>query len=410
MQDTPLTVAVVGCGRIGSPLACYLSQQQSVAEVIGVDIDQKQVNFLNAGIVPFHEPGMEEPLVEMREQKKLRFMHRSTLFEKKDRPEIDVMILTLGTEVDEYGSPQVMKFIRHAMAYIHALQPRYVMTRSTVAIGTNRRLEQEIARQGLGHKTTVLSAPERIAEGKAFEELPKLPQILGVSDPKAKGPLLKKHDQVLTATRLFPNIQNSLVVSFEEAEFAKLASNAWRYVTFAAANEFEMLAKEHGLNFRRIRDAMIEDYPRNTGLPTPGLAAGPCLRKDSLQLTRHSLPTGLIATAVDVNEFYAIHSAKYVLEVLESLPYVQQVVLIGMAFKAGSDDIRDSLSFRVAEELRVAGVHPVLYDPRLSDYNNTEFLELTSTTLFVWLHSPSSPDLAALAKKVMSNKNLNIIV
>lgn len=409
MQDTPLTIAVVGCGRIGAPLAAYLANNDNVKMVYGIDINENQIDTLNAAKAPFHEPGLEPELRKAKEAKKLNFIYATPTLTNKHLDPIDAIILTLGTEVDEYGAPQIMRFIDHAMVYVKRLVPRVVMTRSTVAIGTNRRLESEIIRQGMGMKTTVISAPERIAEGKAFEELPELPQIIGLSALDAK-PSMKKFDQIQIAKRLFSNISSNMVVSFEEAELAKLASNAWRYITFAAANEFEMIAREHGLNFRKIRSVMREEYPRNAGIPHPGLAAGPCLRKDSLQLTKRLLPFGLAATAVEVNEFYAVQSAKHILKTLADLPFVQQVVLIGLAFKTGSDDLRDSLSFRIIEELSAAGVRPRVYDPMVEEYASTDFLEMTSTTLFVWLHSPSSPELAALAKKTMSNKNFNLVI
>ena len=131
-----------------------------------------------------------------------------------------------------------------------------------------------------------------------------------------------------------------------EAELAKLFSNAWRYITFAVANQFYMIAEENGLDYKKIDYAMRKDYPRNTNMPTPGFAAGPCLFKDTMQLS-----------AFARNSFFLGHSAMLVNEglpqfIIEQLKQISNlskktIGILGMAFKANNDDSRASLSFKL---------------------------------------------------------------
>lgn len=400
-------VVVVGCGHIGAPLAIWLAQ--GGFNVYGVDSNPHTVEQLNKGILPVVEEGYQELLGKMLEAGNLKFMHPDADALRKISLKTRSIILTLGTEVDSYGYPQVGKFLSHALWYVSILAPRFVFTRSTVAVGTNRELQNRLKLQGFEKLTTVVSAPERIAEGKAFKELGSLPQIIGLDG--LNNSAIARANAMSEAQRLFINIPSETVVTYEEAEMAKLMSNAWRYITFAAANEFGMLADKHDLSFNKIRDVMMHEYPRNKGLPRQGLAAGPCLRKDSLQLVKEHMPTGLTATAVETNEYYAMHVVNNVLETLERYPYVQRVVLVGMAFKDGVADLRDSLSIRVLQSLQDAGVRPMAYDPMVENLDSYEDVVADyETKFYVWLHSPKAAQYEDLAKVTFSGKNLNYVV
>jgi UDP-N-acetyl-D-mannosaminuronic acid dehydrogenase len=192
-----------------------------------------------------------------------------------------------------------------------------------------------------GKNVEVAFCPERIAEGFAMEELQSLPQI--VSSFSERG--------VQRATELFqPLTKHIIAVPPIEAELAKLFSNVWRYLKFAAANQFFMIANDHGADFYRIHHAMTTNYERCRDLPKPGFAAGPCLFKDTMQLA-----------AFNNNNFYLGHSAMLVNEGLPN--YIVQCIkrthdlsrktvgILGMAFKADVDDKRSSLSYKLKKIL-----------------------------------------------------------
>ena len=141
-----------------------------------------------------------------------------------------------------------------------------------------------------------------------------------------------------------------VVVSPIEAEFAKLFSNAYRYIEFAATNEFYLIAKSAGVDYQRVLAAMKHNYPRLKSLPRPGFAAGPCLVKDTMQLSAFaSNQFGLGHAALLINE-------GLVLRVIEDIKRRHDLAnttvgLLGMAFKAESDDTRASLSYKFKKVL-----------------------------------------------------------
>jgi UDP-N-acetyl-D-mannosaminuronic acid dehydrogenase len=209
---------------------------------------------------------------------------------------------------------------------------------------------------GLGLGIEVAFCPERIAEGAAMTELFELPQI--VSARTAGG--------VERASALFGRLTGSLVVmSPEEAELAKLFTNVWRYVKFATANQLYMMANERGLDFEAIRRGLTAGYPRAADMPAAGFAAGPCLFKDTMQLAAYNdgqFPLGLSAMAV--NEGLPAHVVRR-LEARFDLGSMT-VGILGMAFKAGSDDIRSSLSYKLKRILEFKAAAVLCTDPYVS--------------------------------------------
>src|SRR5262249_45975296 len=159
-----------------------------------------------------------------------------------------------------------------------------------------------------------------------MEEIAALPQVVSGCDERA----------VAMAAELFGPVAKSIIrLSPLEAELTKIFSNVWRYIQFATANQFFMIATDFGVDFYRVFDAMKRDYPRMAGLPSSGFAAGPCLFKDTMQLA-----------AANNNNFSLGHAAMLINEGLpnyvvrrmkEKYPLAERRVgILGMAFKAES--------------------------------------------------------------------------
>jgi UDP-N-acetyl-D-mannosaminuronic acid dehydrogenase len=207
--------------------------------------------------------------------------------------------------------------------------------------------------QDCGRQIDVAFCPERIAEGVAMDELRSLPQIVAGRTPAVTQ----------RAADLFSHLTSETVVlSPEEAELAKLFTNTWRYVKFATANQLYMIANNFGLDYERIRGAISHNYPRGKDLPRAGFAAGPCLLKDTLQLA-----------AFNNNNFTLGHAS---MMVNEGLPLYlvgrmeerwklasTRVGLLGMAFKGESDDVRSSLSYKLKRILRFKAQEVRCSDP-----------------------------------------------
>jgi UDP-N-acetyl-D-mannosaminuronic acid dehydrogenase len=236
--------------------------------------------------------------------------------------------------------------------------------RSTVYPGVTRKVERELEAWGL--EIDVAFAPERIAEHNAIEELVSLPQI--VSSTTQKG-----FDR---ASELFSRIAPAIVrLSPEEAEISKLFTNTWRYVKFAMANQFYMMAESKGLDYENIRSAIRRDYPRAADLPSAGFAAGPCLFKDTMQLAAFSDNNfSLGHSAMLVNEGMPL----FIVSQLESKHNLSSMTvgILGMAFKAGSDDIRSSLSYKLKRVLKFRAQKVLTTDPMVPNSIDKDLIPL----------------------------------
>ncbi|HEY6056510.1 MAG TPA: nucleotide sugar dehydrogenase, partial [Candidatus Limnocylindrales bacterium] len=269
----------------------------------------------------------------------------------------DTVVVVIGTPIDEFLGPSMTVFVRAVDQFAPNLRDgALVILRSTVYPGTTAYVQQNLADRG--RRVSVAFCPERIAEGHALEELASLPQIVGADDQEAGD----------RAEALFRRLTDRTIrTSTKEAELTKLFTNTWRYMKFAVANQFFMIAHQAGVDYSNILRAIREDYPRAADLPGPGFAAGPCLFKDTMQLaafTSDHFPLG--QSAMQINEGLPA----YIVTALErrygSLRG-RAIGLLGMAFKAESDDTRASLSYKLRRLLQWAGARVLCTDPYVRD-------------------------------------------
>ena len=342
-------VIVGGGGRVGLPLGIAFAMRG--LSVTLYDINAAVVAKVNEGELPFAEDGAAEPLAAAVKQGTLVASTDPSCLRAAEN-----VIIIVGTPVDDHLNPDLGVVPRAVEQLATQLRPgQLLVLRSTVHPGVTALTEKTLA--GLGLHVDVAFCPERIAEGHAMTELFDLPQIVAGRTDAASD----------RAERLFRHLTGSVIrVSPEEAELAKLFTNTWRYIKFATANQFWMMANDAGLDFTRVRHAITHDYPRAADLPMPGFAAGPCLFKDTMQLA-----------AFNRNNFVLGHSAMLINEGLPLylLSKVEQrfdlgeltVGVLGMAFKGGSDDIRESLAFKLRKLLQVKAREVLCSDPFVKD-------------------------------------------
>ena len=329
-----------GCGHVGIPLGLAFASKGK--DVTLVDVNPKAVEAINAGRLPFKEEGAEA-LLKKHVGKNLRATADAAVVKKQD-----VVVFVTGTPVDEHLNPKIHDVVKVLDAYLPLLNKRQlVVLRSTIFPGVTRIVEETLkAKLGAAN---LAFCPERIVQGKGIEEIFNLPQLVSGVNKKSEN----------AAASLFAAIAPKIIrIKPEEAELAKLMTNAWRYLEFAIANQFYMMVEKQGLDFYRILEAMKDDYPRARHFARAGLAAGPCLFKDTMQLS-----------AFHNNEFFLGHSAMLVNEGLPNFLVSQleakmgslkgkKIGVMGLAFKADNDDIRESLSFKVKKllEMKMAEV------------------------------------------------------
>jgi len=338
-------VVIGGCGHVGLPLAIAFADRG--ARVGIYDVSEAAVATVNAGQLPFDEPGAAEVLARVVADGRLMASADPSIVGSAEN-----VVVVIGTPVDEHLNPNqtaIPKALGGCAPFLRDGQ--LLILRSTVFPGVTALVEKMIA--GLGVSIDVAFCPERIAEGKAMTELFELPQIVSARSPRGTE----------RAAKLFGLLTNSIVeLSPEEAELAKLFTNVWRYIKFATANQFYMMANDRGLDFERIRKGLSQDYPRAADMPGAGFAAGPCLFKDTMQLAAFNNNNFALGhTAMTINEglpLYLVHRLEQRFD-LSSLT----VGILGMAFKGESDDIRSSLSYKLKRILEFKADKVLCADP-----------------------------------------------
>ena len=351
-------VVVGGCGHVGLPLGVALAEVG--LNVALLDTSPEAVKTVNDGRAPFLEPGLAEALQHSRAAGKLVATCNPTCVGTAD-----AVVIVIGTPVDEHLNPDPNAVVAAIGAIADRMRDgQLVVLRSTVYPGVTDLVARNLSDRGLD--VDVAFCPERIAEGMAMEELRSLPQIVGASTDSAR----------LRARELFGHLAHDLIdTTPREAELAKLFTNTWRYIKFATANQFMMIANDHGLDFERIRHAITHEYPRAADMPGPGFAAGPCLFKDTMQLA-----------AFNDNGFQLGHAAMLVNEGLP-LYVVSQlekqydladmtVGILGMSFKAESDDTRSSLSYKLKRILRFKAKQVLCTDPYVAETTDSSLVDL----------------------------------
>ncbi len=319
---------VGGCGHVGLPLSVALSM--SGHSVVAFDISPVAVTSVNAGISPFWEPGLDDAL-----KVALRSGFRAEI-ETSSIQEADVIIVIVGTPLDVHLNPDPNVVVEAVANIASALNDKQLLVlRSTVFPGVSAQVERLLNQMNL--KTQVAFCPERIAEGFAMRELGELPQIIGARNDEVFG----------RASQVFSPLGIKVVrTTPEEAELAKLFTNTWRYIKFAAANQFWMMANNFGVNFENVRDAIRFEYPRAADFPAAGFTAGPCLFKDTMQLAAFSNNTFALGnSAMMINEGLPLYVVEKIGQKFDLAN--TRIGLLGMAFKGESDDNRSSLAYKL---------------------------------------------------------------
>jgi len=337
-----------GAGHVGLPLGIVFAKEGQ--RVILYDINQAALDKIAEGEMPHMEQGAEPLLRDVLGRKML-----SVSSDVGTVGQSATIIITIGTPIDEFLNP-VFKGIQNCIEDIcpYLSEDQLIILRSTVYPGTTAWFDKQL--RALGKNIKIAFCPERVVQGFAIAEVQELPQIVSGTTPEA----------LQAAMELFGVIAHDQVTLEPiEAEFAKLFNNAYRYIEFAIANQFYMIASSAGVDYYHVLEGMKKHYHRARGIPRAGFAAGPCLYKDTLQLMSFSANHfSLGNAAVLINEGMVLYlivqmRVQYDLEGMT-------VGLLGMAFKADNDDIRSSLSYKLKKLLTLRAKRVFTTDPHVT--------------------------------------------
>ncbi|MEZ4462960.1 MAG: nucleotide sugar dehydrogenase [bacterium] len=324
-----------------------------------MDLDAELRAAVNGGRMPFHEPGYDA-LVATR-----RFVvHADAAIAARAR----AIVVTVGTPLHTHIETDLSQVRRVLEGLLPHLRPGQLLClRSTVAPGTTAYVRRFLERHSsfrIGTDLLLAFCPERIAEGKA-QELRTLPQIVGAEDAASRE----------AATALFGRLAPEILAAdFVTAELVKLFNNIARYVHFALANQFALVADTFGANIYAIRHLANHRYPRSH-IASPGLTAGTCLRKDFGMINEWSPYPDMLLSAWKMNEYIPAFLVKHLGQRVAL--HDRRVAVLGYTFKQDTDDTRDSLAPKLVRyleralplEIRVTDHH--LPDP-IPDAGNGE--------------------------------------
>ena len=350
--QTSADVSIVGLGRVGLPLALCFADRG--LEVIGVDRDGARLDAVREGRMPFAETGAQALLDRVTASGRLSLTERVA-----DAARAPSIVITLGTpsfshiEID-------MRDIRSALDdLLGVLAPGLsLILRSTVAPGTTEFVAGYLAKHRgfeVGRDVFVAHAPERIAAGRFLEEIDTLPCIIGGVGERS-GEVVAELFGAFSA----PIVQTTPV----QAELAKIWTNILRYTNFALPNLLMMDCERHGANVFDVIDLINRDYPRG-GIARPGLTAGTCLRKDFTFSEERSPAPGMLLAVSRVNETVPLFLVEGIKRRLGELAH-RKVAVLGVAFKADTDDERDSLAHKLIRLLERELADVAVHDPHVT--------------------------------------------
>jgi UDP-N-acetyl-D-mannosaminuronic acid dehydrogenase len=369
-----------GTGHVGAPLGLALSSKGYNVALIDKNI--KYIKKINQGIMPFVEEGCAKLLKKMIKKKKIFATNKLDIIKK-----CKYIIVCLGTPVDSKFNPNLKNFISFFYNLRKHLNKNHiVIIRSSIYPGICNKVFNVIK----NHCKNLSYCPERIAQGKSLIELPKISQIVSGRSIKARmesGKIFRKVCKKIIYTKII------------EAELIKLFSNAYRYINFSISNQFYMMCQNQGLDYYKIRNIMRDNYKRNTNVPTAGFTAGPCLLKDTMQLSSfYNHKFSLFDSVMSINEGLP----RFVFKKLKEKYNLKKktVGILGLSFKAENDDIRDSLSIKLLKYLKSKKIRTLQSDEYYKEKNNIDKNTLVKKSDIIIIATPHKA-----YKKLRINKN-----
>ncbi len=347
-------VCVVGLGYMGLPMAAILAKAGH--EVIGVDINPDVVARVNEGLCPFAEPGMPELVQDAHGSGRLRAVEAPAA--------ADVFVLSLPTPVDHVTHQADMRFVEAGAKSIAPvlLGGELVVLESTSPIGATRKNVVEVIeglRPDLAGKIDYVFCPERAIPGNTLKEMIGNDRLVGGLTPQATTRAIELYKSFCTGALL--------EATTEEAEMVKLVENASRDAQIAFANELSLVCDKLGLDVWKVIQ-LANHHPR-VNILTPGAGVGGhCIAVDPWFII-NSAPdvTPLMQAVRNVND----NKPHWVVEkVKQAAGRGAKVACLGLAYKPDVDDLRESPSVVVVEELMVQGFDVRVVEPHLKQWNN----------------------------------------
>ena len=394
IKNRDVVIAVIGLGRVGLPLASVLAN--SGFKISGIDANQSRLESIKKGVCPFYDPPLQENL-----EKAISSGNVSVVKNISESNLPDIIFFTVGTPSSGEGTVDYSQ-LYGALEEISNIniKDKMIILRSTMPPKTTEDIiipyleDKSSLKCGIDFGLAV--CPERILEGKAVKELFELPEIIGginkISTEIAKEIFLA----------INPN-KEILITTLTGGELAKLFTNIYRYTTFALANEFAVWSEMYGVDGSEIIKLANHNYDR-CNIPMPGFAGGPCLSKDSTFLDQNTTFTSIVSTAWKLNESIPQHIINNIKKIGGNL-FNKKITVLGLSFKSGSDDLRNSPSVKLTEILKSTGANILIHDPYVKSTSSLDESLKESDIVIIATNHKEFKDI----KDKINNSNAKII-
>ena len=357
-----MKVCVIGAGYVGLVTAACLAEMGN--SVVGLDVDAKRVAALGRGEVPIHEPGLDAVVARNCAAGRLRFTTDAA-----DAIEHGTIIfIAVGTPAAEDGSADLAHVLAAATAIgRHMHDCKVVVNKSTVPVGTAERVRARIAaalrERGVIVPFSVVSNPEFLKEGAAIEDFMRPDRVIVGSDDE--------HATLLLRALYAPFLRNRdrlLVMDVRSAELAKYAANAMLALRISFMNEVAALAEHSGADIEQVRLGIGSDPRIGSHFLYAGCGwGGSCFPKDVQALARMGrdagVPMALVNATRQINDRQRHLLARRVVERFGEVLTHTTFALWGLAFKPGTDDLREAPSRVISDELLRRGARIRAFDP-----------------------------------------------
>jgi UDPglucose 6-dehydrogenase len=351
-------IAMIGTGYVGLVSAACFSEFGH--DVVCVDKDVSKIHALNRGTIPIFEPGLDEVVAASVKAGRLKF----TTDLASAVPKADAVFIAVGTPSRRGDGHADLSFVFAAAEEIAKALTGYtvVVTKSTVPVGTNRKVEEVIRKTRPDAQCDVVSNPEFLREGSAIEDFRRPDRVIvGCDTDQARNVLREIYRP------LYLNETPILFTSRESSELIKYAANAFLATKITFINEMANICEKVG--------ADIQDVARGMGLdgriggkflhPGPGFG-GSCFPKDTLALLKTSqevdATTRIVEAVVAVNDERKVAMAEKIEKAFGSVSG-KTIAILGLTFKPNTDDMRDAPSLVIVPYLQARGAHIRAYDP-----------------------------------------------
>lgn len=354
-------ICVIGTGYVGLIASVGLSDFGN--EIIGVDIDEKKVKMLNRGISPIYEPGVERYLKRNLESGRLKF----SVDIAGSIQDSEVIFIAVGTPPKDNGEAD-LSFVESVVGSIADNLNTYkvIVTKSTVPVGTNRWIRENLKKLAPGREFDVVSNPEFLREGKATQDFFHPDRtVIGYESEQAKEVMFEVYRALNLITVPF------VWCSLETAELIKYASNAFLATKITFINQMANLAETVGADIHSIAKTMGMDGRISPKFLHPGPGyGGSCFPKDTMAVVqtgdKFGVDMSLIRCVIEANDKQKDRMVAKLEKLVGSFKG-KIIALLGLAFKAETDDIRDTPAFNIVNGILKGGAKIQAHDPQAMD-------------------------------------------